>query len=59
LAVTISALAILGVAVFVLCRHAGLRVFHALVCILLGFLLAASSFAPDIQRLISSLARLL
>jgi hypothetical protein len=59
LAVTISALAILGVAVLVLCRYAGLRVFHAVVCILLGFVLASSSFAPDIQRLISSLARLI
>jgi hypothetical protein len=45
--------------VFVLCRYAGLRVLHALVCILLGFFLAASSFAPDIDRIVSDLIRLL
>jgi hypothetical protein len=55
LAVTISVLLILAVAVFVLCRYAGLRVFHALVCVLLGFFLASSSFAPDITRIVSSI----
>jgi hypothetical protein len=50
---------VLAVGVFVLCRYAGLRVMHALVCILLGFFLAASSFAPDINRLVTSLIRLL
>lgn len=59
MAVSLSVLAILGAAVFVLCRYAGLRFFHAAVCILFGFLLAASSFAPEIRKLISSLARLL
>jgi hypothetical protein len=59
LAVTLSALALLALAVYVLCRYAGLRVLHALVCILLGFFLAASSFAPDINRLVSSLVGLL
>jgi hypothetical protein len=59
LAVTLSALAVLAVAVFVLCRYAGLRVFHALVCVLLGFFLASSSFAPDITRIVSSLIRAL
>jgi hypothetical protein len=59
LAITLSVLLVLAVAVFVLCRYAGLRVMHALVCILLGFFLAASSFAPDISRIVSSLIRLL
>jgi hypothetical protein len=59
LAVTLSALALLAVAVFVLCRYAGLRVLHALVCILLGFFLASSSFAPDITRIVTSLIRAL
>jgi hypothetical protein len=59
LAVTISVLAILAVAVFVLCRYAGLRVLHAAICILLGFYLASSSFAPDISRLVAGLIRLL
>jgi hypothetical protein len=59
LAITLSVLAVLAIAVFVLCRYAGLRVLHALVCILLGFFLASSSFAPDISRFVSSLIRLL
>jgi hypothetical protein len=59
LAVTLSALALLAVAVFVLCRYAGLRVLHALVCILFGFFLASSSFAPDITRIVTSLIRAL
>jgi hypothetical protein len=59
LAVTISVLAVLAVAVFVLCRYAGLRVLHAAVCILFGFYLASSSFAPDISRLAAGLISLL
>jgi hypothetical protein len=59
LTITLSVLLVLGVAVVVLCRYAGLRVLHALVCILLGFYLASSGFAPDISRFVSSLIRLL
>jgi hypothetical protein len=50
---------VLAVALFVLCRYAGLRVLHAAVCILLGFYLASSSLAPDIQQFVSGLIRLL
>ncbi len=59
LTVTVSVLFVLAAVVFVLCRYAGLRVLHALVCILFGFFLAASSFAPDIDRTVSDLIRLL
>ena len=59
LTVTLSVLFILAAVVFVLCRYAGLRIMHALVCILLGFYLAASSLAPDIDRIVSGLIRLL
>jgi hypothetical protein len=55
LAVSLSVLGLLAVAVFVLCRYAGLRVAHALVCILLGFYLASSSLAPDISRIVSGI----
>ena len=55
MAVTLSVLALLGVAVFVLCRYAGLRVIHALVCVLLGFYLASSSLAPDINRIVEGI----
>jgi hypothetical protein len=55
----LSVLVILAAVVFVLCRYADLRVLHALVCILFGFFLAASSLAPDIDRIVSGLIRLL
>jgi uncharacterized membrane protein len=48
---------VLAAVVFVLVRYAGLRIMHALVCILLGFYLAASSLAPDIDRIVSDLIR--
>jgi hypothetical protein len=59
LAVSLSVTALLAVAVFLLCRYAGLRVLHALVCIALGFYLASSSLAPDISRITTSLFRML
>jgi hypothetical protein len=55
----VSVLVVLAVAVFVLCRYAGLRVLQAVVCIAFGFVLASSRFAPEISKLISSLSRLL
>jgi hypothetical protein len=48
LVLSVSAVLVLGVAVFVLCRWAGLKVWHAAVCVLLGFYLADSSLAPSI-----------
>jgi uncharacterized membrane protein len=59
LAVSISLVVLLGIAVFLLCRYAGLRIMHALVCIMLGFFLASSSLAPEISHLTSSLIGLL
>jgi len=59
LAVTLSVVLLLGAVVVVLCRYAGLRVWHALVCIVLGFYLASSSLAPDIAQITHSLFRLL
>jgi hypothetical protein len=41
--VTLSVVLLLSAAVIVLCRHAGLRLWHAAVCIVLGFYLASSS----------------
>lgn len=59
MAISISVLAVLGIGVFVLCRYAGLRVLHALVCIMLGFYLASSSIAPEISRITQSVVRVL
>ena len=57
--VTLSVVLMLTVAVFVLCRYAGLKFWHAAMCIVLGFYLASSSFAPDISQFTTSLLRLL
>ena len=57
--ITISAALMLGAGVFVLCRYAGLRVWHAAVCVVFGFYLASSSLAPDIANVMTSLFRLL
>ena len=59
LTVTISAALLMGAGVFVLCRYAGLRIWHAAVCIIFGFYLASSSLAPDIANIMTSLFRLL
>jgi hypothetical protein len=49
LTITLSAVLALSVVVFLLCRYAGLRLWHAAVCIVLGFYLASSSLAPRHQ----------
>jgi len=59
LTVSVSAALVLGAGVVILCRYAGLRVWHAAVCIVFGFYLASSSFAPDIASIMTSLFRLL
>jgi hypothetical protein len=59
LTVTISAALLMGAGVVLLCRYAGLRVWHAAVCVIFGFYLASSSLAPDITNVMTSLFRLL
>jgi hypothetical protein len=59
LTVTLSVVLLLSAVVIVLCRYAGLRVWHALLCITLGFYLASSSLAGDISQITQSLFRLL
>lgn len=57
--VTLSVALLLGVVVFLLCKYAGLKIWHAAVCIILGFYLASTSFAPQISQFTESLLRLL
>jgi hypothetical protein len=58
---TVTATASLGlllaVAVFLLCKHSGLKIWHAAVCTIFGFCLASTSLAPYISQLIYSLLR--
>ena len=53
--VTIPLVFVIGIVVYACYRYMGLRLWHVLVCLLLGFLLAATSFAPEIQNIISTL----
>ena len=57
--VTLSVVVALSVVVFLLCRYAGLRLWHAALCIVLGFYLASSSLAPDISQVTQSLFHML
>jgi len=57
LTVTLSAALLLGAAVVLLCKYAGLKIWHAAVCIILGFYLASTSFAPYISQFTQSLFR--
>jgi uncharacterized membrane protein len=56
---SLSAVVLLGAFVLVLCRYAGLRTWHAVVCALFGFFLASTSAAPYISDNARDLGRLL
>jgi len=53
--VSIPLLTLMVIIVYVAYRHTGLRAWHAVVCLVLGFLLASTGAAPEIRTLISSL----
>jgi hypothetical protein len=52
--VTIPLVAIIAIAAYVCYRYMGLKFWHLLVCLLLGFLIAATSAAPEIQNLLNT-----
>jgi hypothetical protein len=53
--VSIPLLTLMVIVVYVAYRHMGLKVWHAVVCLILGFLLASTSAAPQINSLISGI----
>jgi hypothetical protein len=55
--VSIPLVAILGVAVYVAYRYMGLRVWQAIVCLLAGFLLAATTAAPHISEMLRAIVQ--
>lgn len=59
MAISLSLVLVLGVAVWVLQRYAGLKFWHATVCILFGFCLAATTAAPTIRHLIRTIVALI
>lgn len=55
-AVSISAVVLLGILVFIFVKKSGLNAAHAIVCILFGFFLASTSMAPSINRFVTGIA---
>ena len=53
--VTIPLVAIVGAVIYVAWRYMGLRVWQAIVCLIFGFLLAATTAAPEIRSLITGI----
>lgn len=51
--VSIPLVLIVGVIVYAAWRFMGLRAWQAIACLLLGFLLAATTAAPTIQRIVT------
>jgi hypothetical protein len=55
--ISVPLIALIAVIAYIAYRHMGLRVWHAIVCALLGFLLAATSAAPQIGSLIAGIVQ--
>lgn len=47
--VSIPLLAFMALTVYAAYRHMGLRIWHAVACLVLGFLLASTGAAPEIN----------
>ncbi|CAL9431592.1 hypothetical protein ABZ606_21620 [Streptomyces sp. NPDC012461] len=56
MALSISAVVLLAIIVFLLIKKSGLKAGHAVVCMLLGFYLASSTVAPTISELTNNIA---
>lgn len=56
MALSISAVVLLAIIVFILVRKSGLKAAHAIVCVLFGFYLASSTVAPTISDLTTNVA---
>ncbi len=54
--VTIPLVVIFGILVFIAYRYMWLRLWHAIVALIFGFLLAATTAAPEIRSLLSGIA---
>ncbi|MEU5627720.1 DUF2304 family protein [Streptomyces tendae] len=56
MALSISAVVLLAIIVFLLVKKSGLKAGHAIVCMLLGFYLASSTIAPTITDVTTNIA---
>jgi hypothetical protein len=53
--ISIPLLMLVAVAAYVAYRHYGLNIWHAVVCLVLGFLLAFTGAAPAISSMLSGI----
>ena len=53
--VSLPLIALVAIVAYIAYRHMGLRAWHAAVCALLGFLLAATSAAPQIRSVLTGI----
>lgn len=51
--VSIPLVALVGAAVYLAWRFMGLRIWQAILCVIFGFLLAATTAAPEIRNFIT------
>ncbi|MET7294706.1 hypothetical protein ABZS79_21670 [Streptomyces griseoloalbus] len=58
MAISISVVLLLSVLAVIFLRNGGLKVSHALVCLLLGFYLASTSIAPTIHSGLTATAEI-
>ncbi|AGS71628.1 hypothetical protein [Streptomyces] len=59
MALSISAVVLLAIIVFLLIKKSGLKGGHAVICMLLGFYLASSTVAPTISELTTNVASMI
>lgn len=55
MAVSVPLVVIFGILLFLACRYMGLRAWHAVIALVFGFLLAATTAAPEIHNILSGL----
>lgn len=55
MAISLSLVLVLGIAVWVLHKYAGLKVWHGMICVLFGFYLATSTLAPEIRSTLTAI----
>jgi hypothetical protein len=53
--ISIPLLTLMVIVVYVAYRHMGLKVWQAVACLILGFLLASTAAAPEINTLLSGI----
>jgi hypothetical protein len=53
--VSVPLLTLMAIVVYVAYRHMGLKIWHAVVCLILGFLLASTGAAPQINSVLSGI----